>query len=74
MNEFERMCAEVRPPGEQAVEEGRRRLLTAAREVGCRTLDGGHMAVHQATEAFALITGITPDAERMSRHFRRLVG
>jgi shikimate dehydrogenase len=49
-------------------------LLTAARQVGCRTLDGGHMAVHQATEAFALITGITPDADRMSRHFRSLVG
>jgi hypothetical protein len=34
MNEFERLCAEVRPPGEQAVEEGRRRLLAAARETG----------------------------------------
>ena len=32
------------------------------------------MAVHQATEALALITGITPDTDRMSRHFRRLVG
>ena len=31
------------------------------------------MAVHQATDAFALITGITPDAARMSRHFRSLV-
>lgn len=49
-------------------------LLTAAREVGCRTLDGGHMAVHQATIAFELITGIAPDAARMSRHFRSLVG
>ena len=48
-----------------------RRLPAAA---GCRTLDGGHMAVHQATTAFELITGITPDAERMSRHFRSLVG
>ncbi|RZT19026.1 shikimate dehydrogenase [Mycobacterium sp. BK558] len=48
-------------------------LLQAARAVGCRTLDGGHMAVHQATDAFALITGITPDAERMSKHFRSLV-
>jgi shikimate dehydrogenase len=26
-----------------------------------------------ATDAFALITGITPDAERMSKHFRSLV-
>jgi quinate/shikimate dehydrogenase (NAD+) len=49
-------------------------LLTAALAAGCRVCDGGHMAVHQATEAFALITGITPDTERMSRHFRRLVG
>jgi shikimate dehydrogenase len=49
-------------------------LLTAARQAGCRTLDGGHMAVHQATTAFELITGITPDAARMSRHFRSLVG
>ncbi|MGO4445660.1 shikimate dehydrogenase [Mycobacterium sp. 2YAF39] len=49
-------------------------LLAAAREVGCRTLDGGHMAVHQATTAFELITGISPDADRMSRHFRSLVG
>ncbi|MGH3642960.1 MAG: shikimate dehydrogenase [Mycobacterium sp.] len=49
-------------------------LLTAARRVGCRTLDGGHMAVHQATTAFQLITGVVPDAARMSRHFRSLVG
>ena len=49
-------------------------LLTAALAAGCRVCDGGHMAVHQATEAFELITGITPDTERMSRHFRRLVG
>ncbi|KRE33711.1 shikimate dehydrogenase [Mycobacterium sp. Soil538] len=48
-------------------------LLQAARAAGCRTLDGGHMAVHQATDAFSLITGITPDAERMSKHFRSLV-
>lgn len=49
-------------------------LLRAALAAGCRVCDGGHMAVHQATEAFELITGITPDADRMSRHFRRLVG
>lgn len=48
-------------------------LLRAARAAGCRTLDGGHMAVYQATDAFALITGLTPDAERMSKHFRSLV-
>lgn len=49
-------------------------LLMAARHAGCRTLDGGHMAVHQATTAFELITGISPDADRMSRHFRTLAG
>lgn len=49
-------------------------LLIAARRAGCRTLDGGHMAVHQATTAFQLITGLVPDAARMSRHFRSLVG
>ncbi|MDA2894398.1 shikimate dehydrogenase [Mycolicibacterium sp. BiH015] len=48
-------------------------LLQAARAAGCRTLDGGHMAVYQATDAFELITGIAPDAERMSKHFRSLV-
>lgn len=48
-------------------------LLQAARAVGCRTLDGGHMAVYQAVDAFALITGITPDAARMTAHFRNLV-
>lgn len=44
-------------------------LLRNARAKGCRTLDGGGMAVFQAVEAFRLITGITPDAERMRRHF-----
>jgi shikimate dehydrogenase len=48
-------------------------LLKAARAAGCPTLDGGHMAVYQAVDAFALITGITPDAARMSAHFRDLV-
>jgi len=44
-------------------------LLRVGRSIGCRTLDGGGMAVFQAVEAFRLITGITPDAERMKRHF-----
>ena len=30
------------------------------------------MAVFQAAEAFRLFTGITPDAERMLRHFTAL--
>jgi shikimate dehydrogenase len=48
-------------------------LLRAAREVGCRALDGGGMAVFQAADAFALFTGIEPDRERMLRHFAQLV-
>jgi shikimate dehydrogenase len=44
-------------------------LLRAARAIGCRTLDGGGMAVFQAVEAFRLFTGIAPDAERMQRCF-----
>ncbi len=44
-------------------------LLRVARARGCRTLDGGGMAVLQAVEAFRLFTGITPDATRMLRHF-----
>ena len=44
-------------------------LLRVARELGCRTMNGSGMAVFQAAEAFRLFTGITPDAERMQRHF-----
>jgi shikimate dehydrogenase len=44
-------------------------LLRTARALGCRTLDGGGMAVFQAVEAFRLFTGIQPDAERMLQHF-----
>jgi len=44
-------------------------LLRTAKEIGCRTLNGGGMAVFQAAEAFRLFTGILPDAERMLRHF-----
>ncbi|HEY0204753.1 MAG TPA: shikimate dehydrogenase [Acetobacteraceae bacterium] len=47
-------------------------LLQTARALGCRTLDGGSMAVFQAVEAFRLITGVTPDPERMLRHFAEL--
>ena len=48
-------------------------LLAVARELGCRTLDGGGMAVFQAADAFALFTGVEPDRERMLRHFSQLV-
>ena len=44
-------------------------LLRHARALGCRTLDGGIMAVFQAVKAFELFSGITPDAERMMAHF-----
>jgi quinate/shikimate dehydrogenase (NAD+) len=44
-------------------------LLRVARGKGCRTCDGGGMAVFQAVGAFHLFTGIEPDAERMLRHF-----
>jgi shikimate dehydrogenase len=47
-------------------------LLRVARARGCRTLDGGGMAVFQAVEAFRLFTDITPDSERMTRHFASL--
>lgn len=48
-------------------------LLTDALELGCRILDGGHMAVGQAVGAFELFSGVRPDAERMDRTFRELV-
>jgi shikimate dehydrogenase len=44
-------------------------LLRVARGKGCRTLDGGGMAVFQAAGAFRHFTGIEPDVERMLRHF-----
>ena len=47
-------------------------LLRVARARGCRTLDGGGMAVYQAVEAFRLFTGRPADAERMRRHFAAL--
>ena len=49
-------------------------LLRNARRLGCRTLDGGGMAVFQAVDAFRLFTGIQPDAERMLRHFAEMGG
>ena len=47
-------------------------LLRAARNIGCRTLDGGGMAVFQAAGAFRHFTGREPDAERMLRHFNAM--
>lgn len=47
-------------------------LLTVARARGCRTLDGGGMAVFQAAGAFECFTGIRPDRERMLSHFEAM--
>jgi quinate/shikimate dehydrogenase (NAD+) len=47
-------------------------LLEAARERGCRTLDGGRMAVFQAVHAFELFTGLEPHVDRMLAHFNEL--
>jgi shikimate dehydrogenase len=48
-------------------------LLKAARARGCATIDGGGMAVGQAVGAFELFTQSKPDAERMQKHFRKLI-
>ena len=44
-------------------------LLIAARCQGCRTLDGGGMAVFQAAMAFKLFFDVEPDIARMLRRF-----
>ena len=49
-------------------------LLREARRRGCRTLDGGAMAVFQAAHAFTLFTGREPDTDRMLAHLAELVG
>jgi shikimate dehydrogenase len=48
-------------------------LLQAARAAGCRTVDGGTMAVGQAVGAFGLFTGREADPARMEAHFHRLL-
>ncbi|OCR21801.1 shikimate dehydrogenase [Pseudomonas syringae] len=47
-------------------------LLRHARALGCRTLDGGTMAVFQAVKAFELFSGQPADAERMQAHFQHM--
>ncbi|MGR3888636.1 shikimate dehydrogenase [Pseudomonas sp. 1152_12] len=47
-------------------------LLRNARALGCRTLDGGNMAVFQAVKAFELFSGQAPDAQRMLAHFQSM--
>ena len=49
-------------------------LLRNARALGCRTLDGGNMAVFQAVKAFELFSGKVPDAQRMLAHFQSMNG
>ncbi|MDT3311350.1 shikimate dehydrogenase [Pseudomonas sp. rhizo66] len=49
-------------------------LLRNARALGCRTLDGGNMAVFQAVKAFELFSGVAPDAQRMLAHFQSMNG
>jgi len=40
--------------------------------LGCRTLDGGTMAVFQAVKAFELFTDCPANAERMQAHFHSM--
>ena len=48
-------------------------LLRTARALGCRTVDGGGMAVLQAAEAFRLFTGLAPHTDAMLADFTDLV-
>jgi shikimate dehydrogenase len=47
-------------------------LLREAEAIGCQVLNGAHMAVYQAVEAFEHFTGAPADAERMRATFRSL--
>ncbi|OLU24433.1 shikimate dehydrogenase [Pseudomonas sp. PA15(2017)] len=49
-------------------------LLREARAIGCRTLDGGNMAVFQAVKAFELFSDAQADAQRMLDHFHSMSG
>jgi shikimate dehydrogenase len=44
-------------------------LLRDARRIGCATLDGSGMAVHQAAAAFQIFTGREPNIPRMLQSF-----
>lgn len=48
-------------------------LIRHARDLGCRVLPGGYMAVGQAVDAFELITGIRPDYASLRGTFQQLV-
>ncbi|MEJ6549040.1 shikimate dehydrogenase [Corynebacterium sp. USCH3] len=47
-------------------------LLQEAEAAGCRTLNGTHMAVYQAVDAFEHFTGLAADADRMRETFYSL--
>lgn len=49
-------------------------LLQAATQMGCRVLNGGGMAVHQAADAFVIFTGFTADRVRMNASFSAFGG
>ena len=49
-------------------------LVRQAAGRGHPVLDGGRMAVGQAYASLQIITGLTPDRDRMERHFRALIG
>jgi shikimate dehydrogenase len=48
-------------------------LVRRAADRGHPVLDGGRMAVGQACASLRIITGISPDRDRMERHFRALI-
>ncbi|MEO8779698.1 MAG: shikimate dehydrogenase [Rhodanobacter sp.] len=48
-------------------------LLALARSLGCKSVDGRGMAVHQAARAFRLFTGVDANAADMLRDFDALV-
>ncbi len=47
-------------------------LLRAARERGCRTLNGSGMVIGQAALAFEIITGRVANQQRMGRSFHEM--
>ena len=67
-----------RSPGNQRLydEAARKRLafIRHARDLGCQTIDGLGMVVHQAARAFELYTdGIAADARRMAAHVTQVL-
>jgi shikimate dehydrogenase len=48
-------------------------LVRQAADRGHPVLDGGRMAVGQACASLQIITGMSPDRDRMERHFRALI-